>query len=242
MPGLVAAIPDAPLLGHLLPLWSVVPFAAMLLCIAVLPLAAGKLWESNLNKAVLSAVLGVPVAIWTATLDPTAVVHAASEYVAFIVLLGALFVISGGIVVRGTLAGTPGLNTVLLGIGAVLASIIGTTGASMLLVRPLLRANSVRWRQAHVFVFFFFIVAYAAACSVAPLLFPRSSRPLALTASPPLLPAPLPPASLPPPRAPLPPPLSSGSPLPPRPRPPSPSLLPSSLSAAPHRPVSHQSH
>src|SRR5438128_2984719 len=159
MHGLVAAIPDAPLLGHLLPLWSVVPFAAMLLCIAVLPLAAGKLWEPNVNKAVLSALLGVPVAIWTATLDPTAVAHAASEYVAFIVLLGALFVISGGIVVRGTLAGTPGLNAVLIAIGAVLASVIGTTGASMLLIRPLLRANSIRLRKAHVFVFFIFVVA-----------------------------------------------------------------------------------
>ena len=159
MHGLLAATPNAPHLGTLLPLWSVVPFAAMLVCIAVLPLAAGKLWESNLNKAVLSAVLGVPVAIWTATLDPTAVAHAASEYVAFIVLLGALFVISGGIVVRGTLAGTPGLNAVLIAIGAVLASVIGTTGASMLLIRPLLRANSIRLRKAHVFVFFIFVVA-----------------------------------------------------------------------------------
>src|SRR5207244_12964630 len=117
------------------------------------PRGAGKLWEPNGTRAVLRAVLCVPVAIWTATLDPTAVVHAASEYVAFIVLLGALFVISGGIVVRGTLAGTPGLNAVLIAIGAVLASVIGTTGASMLLIRPLLRANSVRWRKAHVFVF-----------------------------------------------------------------------------------------
>jgi Na+/H+ antiporter NhaD/arsenite permease-like protein len=70
-----------------------------------------------------------------------------------------LFVISGGIVVRGTLAGTPGLNAILLGIGALLASVIGTTGASMLLVRPLLRANSVRALKAHVFVFFIFVVA-----------------------------------------------------------------------------------
>ena len=148
-------------LGHQFPLWSVAPFVIMLVGIAVLPLVAGRIWEYNHNKALLSLVLGAPVAIWTATLDSSAVVHAAGEYVAFIVLLGALFVISGGIVVRGTLAGTPGLNTVLLGIGAVLASIIGTTGASMLLVRPLLRANSVRWRKAHVFVFFIFIVANA---------------------------------------------------------------------------------
>src|SRR5919201_204570 len=156
---LLAAIPDAPQLGNLLPLWSVMPFAAMLLGIAILPLAAGRLWEPNLNKALLSALLGVPVAIWTATLDATALAHAASEYLSFILLLGALFVISGGIVVRGTLAGTPGLNSVLIAIGAVLASLVGTTGASMLLIRPLLRANSVRLRKAHVFVFFIFVVA-----------------------------------------------------------------------------------
>ncbi len=146
-------------LGELFPLWSVVPFAAMLLCIAVLPLVAGRLWELNRNKLILSVLLGAPVAIWTTTLDAFAVAHAAKEYVAFILLLGALFVISGGIVIRGTLAGTPGLNTAVLGIGALLASLVGTTGASMLLVRPLLRANSIRRLKAHVFVFFIFVAA-----------------------------------------------------------------------------------
>src|SRR5437868_9756930 len=161
MPVLLAAAAAAPHLGYLFPLWSVAPFVIMLIGIAVLPLVAGKVWEYNHNKALLSVILGAPVAIWTATLDSGAVVHAAGEYLAFIVLLGALFVISGGIVVRGTLAGTPGLNAVLLGIGAALASLIGTTGASMLLVRPLLRANSVRALKAHVFVFFIFVVANA---------------------------------------------------------------------------------
>jgi Na+/H+ antiporter NhaD/arsenite permease-like protein len=159
-------VPPAPAagaeaLGHLLPWWSVAPFGAMLLCIAVLPLAAPRFWEHNRNKALVSLVLGVPVAAWIAALDVPALVHAAHEYVAFIVLLGALFSISGGIVVRGTLAGTPGLNTILLALGAVLASFIGTTGASMVLVRPLLRANSVRTRNAHVFVFFIFVVSNA---------------------------------------------------------------------------------
>ncbi|HET7825540.1 MAG TPA: sodium:proton antiporter [Anaeromyxobacter sp.] len=148
-------------LGAVLPLWSVLPFAAMLLCIAVLPLAAPRFWEHNRNKALVAAVLGAPVALWIGALDRGALVHAAREYVAFIVLLGALFSISGGIVVRGTLSGTPGLNAVLLGLGAVLASFIGTTGASMVLVRPLLRANSVRRRNAHVFVFFIFVVSNA---------------------------------------------------------------------------------
>ncbi|HEY6909726.1 MAG TPA: sodium:proton antiporter [Myxococcales bacterium] len=158
---LLAATESPSQLGSLFPLWSVAPFAAMLLCIAVLPLVAGPFWEHNRNKALLSLVLGAPVAAWTAFLDAGALLHAGSEYLAFIILLGALFVIASGIVVRGTLAGTPGLNAAVLGLGAVLASLIGTTGASMLLVRPLLRANSVRIRKAHVFVFFIFVVANA---------------------------------------------------------------------------------
>jgi Na+/H+ antiporter NhaD/arsenite permease-like protein len=150
-----------PALGAVLPLWSVAPFAILLLCIAVLPLAAGHWWERNRNKGLLVALLGLPVVAWVASHEPGAMVHAAHEYVSFIVLLGSLFVISGGIVVRGTIAGTPGTNTVLLAIGAVLASLIGTTGASVVLIRPLLRAISVRRRTAHVVVFFIFVVSNA---------------------------------------------------------------------------------
>lgn len=144
-----------------LPTWSVAPFALMLLCIAVLPLVAGHWWEHNKNKAILSAALGIPVAIAMLRINPIVLAHTAHEYAAFIILLGALFVIAGGIVVRGTLAGTPGLNTGLLAIGALIASLVGTTGASMLLIRPLLRANSVRKRIVHVVVFFIFIVSNA---------------------------------------------------------------------------------
>jgi len=151
----------APALGAVLPLWSVAPFALLLLCIAVLPLAAGHWWEKHRNKGLLVALLGLPVAAWVASHEPGAVLHAAHEYASFIVLLGSLFVISGGIVVRGTIAGTPGVNAVLLGIGAVLASLIGTTGASVVLIRPLLRAISVRQRTAHVVVFFIFVVSNA---------------------------------------------------------------------------------
>ncbi len=146
-------------LGEALALWSVAPFALMLLGIAVLPLVAGHLWEHNRNKAILSAVLGLPVAVWMWTLDASAVGHVVHEYVAFLLLLGSLYVIAGGIVIRGTLSGTPGLNTALLALGAILASIVGTTGASMLLIRPLLRANSVRKAKAHVVVFFIFVVS-----------------------------------------------------------------------------------
>src|SRR2546427_11677933 len=135
MPVLLAAAAAAPHLGHLFPLWSVAPFVIMLIGIAVLPLVAGRVWGDNHNKALLSVILGAPVAIWTAMLDSSAVVHAAGEYLAFIVLLGALFVISGGIVVRGTLAGTPGLYTALLSIGAALASIVGATRGTMIHIR-----------------------------------------------------------------------------------------------------------
>jgi len=86
-------------------------------------------------------------------------VHSLKEYVAFIALLLSLFVITGGIFVKGALAGTPSSNTVILGIGAVLANLVGTTGASMLLIRPLLRANASRVRTAHIFVFLIFIVS-----------------------------------------------------------------------------------
>jgi Na+/H+ antiporter NhaD/arsenite permease-like protein len=150
-----------PPLGELLPLWSVAPFAAMLVAIAVMPLVAEHFWEHNRNKAILSVVLGVPVAAWIATHDVGVVGHTLLEYGEFILLLGALFVIAGGVVVRGTLAGTPGLNAGLLAIGAVVASFVGTTGASMLLIRPILRANSVRKNVVHVVVFFIFIVSNA---------------------------------------------------------------------------------
>ena len=162
-------------LGHQLPLWSVSPFILMLLSIAVLPLLAARAWQYNQSKAVVSLLLGGPVAVLTAVVDSTALAHAAREYLAFILLIGALFTIAGGVVVRGTLAGTPGLNTLVLATGAVLASLIGTTGASMVLIRPLLRANSVRIRKAHVFVFFIFVVA-----NVGGLLTPLGDPPLFL--------------------------------------------------------------
>jgi Na+/H+ antiporter NhaD/arsenite permease-like protein len=160
-PSVEAATSGALALGALLPLWSVAPFALLLLAIALLPIVVPSLWEHHRNKAIVAAALAAPAIALVARHDPAALGRAAHEYVAFIVLLGTLFVISGGVVVRGTLAGTPGLNVALLAVGAVLASLVGTTGASMLLVRPLLRANAVRRRVAHVVVFFVFVVANA---------------------------------------------------------------------------------
>jgi len=162
-------------LGHALPLWSILPFIVMLLAIAILPLATPHWWEHNKNRAIVSLVLGLPMATWMGVLDLTQLGHTAHEYAAFIILLGSLFIISGGIVVRGTLAGTPVVNTAILGIGAVLASFIGTTGAAMLLIRPLLRANEVRQRKTHVVVFFIFLVA-----NIGGLLTPLGDPPLFL--------------------------------------------------------------
>lgn len=150
-------------LGHELSVWTVLPFVALLLCIAVLPLAAPHWWEHNKNKGIVAAGLGVPLAAYLAISFGSdgqgELLHAAKDYVSFICLLGSLYVISGGVFVRGSLDGTPLLNTALLALGAVLASFVGTTGASVLLIRPLLRANHLRQRKAHIVVFFIFVVS-----------------------------------------------------------------------------------
>ncbi len=135
------------------------PFAAMLLAIAVCPLWVPHWWESNRNKLIASAVLGLPVLVFYGARHPATLVHTAADYVSFIVLLAGLFVISGGILLRGDLVATPATNTGFLALGGVLASFVGTTGASVLLVRPLLQTNSERTRVKHTVVFFIFIVS-----------------------------------------------------------------------------------
>lgn len=150
-------------LGAVLPLWTVAPFALLLLLIAVMPLAYGHWWEHNTHKGYVVAPLIALVAIYLLTQHPTHAMHELAEklkeYASFMVLLGSLYVISGGIYVRGSLPGTPLSNTGLMALGAALASVIGTTGASVLLIRPLLRANKSRENKAHVVVFFIFIVS-----------------------------------------------------------------------------------
>ncbi len=146
-----------------LPVWTVLPFAVLLLAIAILPLLTPHFWEHNRNRGAVAAACALPVALYLVVAHGSAGLHVllekAREYTSFILLLGALFVVTGGIRVRGSLSGTPLLNTALLGIGAVLANAIGTTGASVLLVRPLLRANAPRVRKTHVVVFFIFVVS-----------------------------------------------------------------------------------
>jgi Na+/H+ antiporter NhaD/arsenite permease-like protein len=146
------------------PLWTALPFAVYLLTIAIAPLAVPHFWEHNRNKLILGLIASLPVVAYLLSFHQGVhwLHHALREYVAFIALLGSLFVISGGVYLRGALAGTPLVNTVFLGVGAVLASFIGTTGASMLLIRPLLRANGARERKVHLVVFFIFIVSNGA--------------------------------------------------------------------------------
>lgn len=162
LPGLALA---ADLDGSQLSIGWGVPFAGVLLSIAIMPLVAPIFWHHHFGKVSAAWALAflIPFALtFGASATGAAVVHAAlAEYVPFIILLTALFTVAGGIFVRGNLRGSPGLNTGILGIGAVLASFMGTTGASMLLIRPLIRANDNRKHQVHVVVFFIFIVSNA---------------------------------------------------------------------------------
>jgi Na+/H+ antiporter NhaD/arsenite permease-like protein len=142
--------------------WAL-PFAGLLLSIATGPLLAPKLWHAHYGKIAfmwsaltvtpLASHYGVPTAF-------AALVHAVlGEYMSFIVLLSALYVVAGGILVTGSLRGTPLVNTAILAFGTAIASIVGTTGAAMILIRPLLRANAARLHNVHVVVFFILLVA-----------------------------------------------------------------------------------
>ena len=143
-------------------LWAL-PFVGMLLSIALFPLLASRFWEHHFGKvaAFWAATLLLPCAAKFGFLTTaTEVAHtAALEYFPFIILLFSLFVVAGGIRLVGNLAGNPATNTAILGIGTIAASLVGTTGASMLLIRPLIIANQHRHHNAHVFVFFIFLVA-----------------------------------------------------------------------------------
>lgn len=149
-------------LGETLPLWSCIPFACMLLSIALLPLFAPKFWHHNFGKVsgACAAALAIPFLIAFKGVAVHEILHIIlADYVPFIILLWALFTISGGIVLKGTLRGTPKVNTIIILIGTVLASWMGTTGAAMLLIRPFLKANSYRKNRTFMIVFFIFLVA-----------------------------------------------------------------------------------
>jgi Na+/H+ antiporter NhaD/arsenite permease-like protein len=145
-------------------LWGV-PFAGVLLSIAVFPLVLPAFWHHHFGKIAAAWALAFLVpfafAFGAATAFATLIHALLEEYIPFIVLLTALYTVAGGICVRGDLRGTPRLNSGILALGTLMASIMGTTGAAMLLIRPLLRANKDRKQVVHVVVFFIFLVANA---------------------------------------------------------------------------------
>lgn len=149
-------------LGEILPLYSCIPFAMMLLSIALLPLIAGNFWHHHFGKisAFWATTLALPFVYAYKGLAVYEILHIIlADYVPFIILLWALFTISGGILLKGTLRGTPATNTIIILIGTILASWMGTTGAAMLLIRPFLRANDYRKNKTFMVVFFIFLVA-----------------------------------------------------------------------------------
>lgn len=144
------------------PAWGLIPFVLMLLSIAIFPLipATAHHWERPRNQLAVALVLGLPVALWMVVSgESLSVWHALFEYFQFISLLLALFIVAGAIHLRGDIEATPRNNVVFLAVGGVIASFIGTTGAAMLLIRPILKTNRERKHVAHTVIFAIFIVA-----------------------------------------------------------------------------------
>jgi len=149
-------------LGEILPLWSCIPFAGMLLSIALCPLLMPNFWHHHFGKvsAFWAATIAIPFLIAFRGAALYEILHIIlADYVPFIILLWSLYTVSGGILLRGALRGTPLVNLGMLIIGTILASWMGTTGAAMLMIRPFLRANSYRKNRTFMVVFFIFLVA-----------------------------------------------------------------------------------
>jgi Na+/H+ antiporter NhaD/arsenite permease-like protein len=155
-------------LGELLPIWSVAPFIGILLSIAVFPLVNAHFWERHMFKIVIfwSLLFLIPFGIGFG--GESLLFHLSEiillDYLPFIVLLFGLFTVTGGIILKGDLIGTPKLNVIFLSIGTLLASWIGTTGASVLFIRPVIRANGWRKKKAHIVIFFIFLVSNIGGC------------------------------------------------------------------------------
>lgn len=165
-------------LGSLLPLWTVIPFAGILLSIALFPLFAPNFWHHHFPKISLAWALSFAVPFLFVFKGGALheILHIyVIDYIPFIILLGGLFTVAGGIYVKGTLKGSPAVNCMLLIIGTVLASWIGTTGAAMVLIRPVLRSNVWRKHKVHTIVFFIFLV-----CNIGGALTPLGDPPLFL--------------------------------------------------------------
>ncbi len=149
-------------IGKILPIWSIIPFVGILLSIAVLPLVAPDIWHHHFGKisAMWALSFAAPFLFVYHGIAIYEILHIyIIDYVPFIILLWGLFTIAGGIVVSGSFKGTPIVNTTMLLLGTVLASWVGTTGAAMVMIRPVLRANRDRTNKVHVICFFIFLVA-----------------------------------------------------------------------------------
>ena len=150
------------------PLWLCIPFAGLLLCIAVMPLVKGEWWEAHQPLVVVLwiLVMVIPFALLygVGSAAETVLECTVNDYLTFIVLLFGLFCVSGNITMEGDFAGSPRINVGLLALGTLLASCIGTTGASMLMVRPVIKMNAWRRRKSHIMIFFIFMVSNMGGC------------------------------------------------------------------------------
>lgn len=143
------------------PAYAMIPFALMLLTIAVFPLFLESFWESNKNKLIVAIVMIIPTIIWLIAMGLTTQLYdtLVFDYLPFIILLGALFIITGGIFIDGNIKASPSVNMLMLAIGAVLASLMGTTGAAMLMIRPIIQTNKERKFKVHTILFSIAIIA-----------------------------------------------------------------------------------
>lgn len=151
-----------------IPIWLCIPFAGLLLSIAVMPLFKPDWWEKHQPLAVAfwSILFIIP---FTAkygifTMSETVLECVVNDYLTFIVLLFGLFCVAGNITIDGEFAGSPRINTALFVFGTLLSSVIGTTGSSMLLVRPFIKMNSWRKRKSHIMIFFIFLISNMGGC------------------------------------------------------------------------------
>ena len=161
-PSACPAADNAINLGSVLPIWSILPFLGILLSLALIPLFAPHFWEHHFPKvsAFWAVVFAIPFLYFFRKVAVHEIAHIIIiDYIPFILLLWSLFTVSGGIYIKGSLKGTPAINVVLLFAGTILASLIGTTGASMLMIRPILRSNAWRQYKVHTVVFFIFLVS-----------------------------------------------------------------------------------
>ncbi len=156
-------------------IWMTLPFMGLLLSIALLPILAPRFWHSIKNQGGVAGIFSVPILCIYLVKEPHELWLSLEHYLSFVILLGALYIVAGGILVGGNLRSTPFANTMLLGAGSILSNFLGTTGASMVLIRPLLRANQHRNHHTHLPVFFIIIVS-----NIAGLLTPLGDPPLFL--------------------------------------------------------------